>query len=170
MHSRDAEPVPASDRGLSGPPLLNVPGIAVGLEKERANPLGSYLRARRDLVTPAQAGIIPNGRRRLPGSDVKNSPCSPESAPTTTSAWNAGATATPHDKCSVPSPGRSTSTTTRLLISMSSLPNHHLATEIWQLVLTFRPARERSCTAFRTRRSSKTGTSPSWNPTSTLSR
>ncbi|MDN5546475.1 helix-turn-helix transcriptional regulator [Pseudoclavibacter helvolus] len=67
MHSRDAEPVPASDRGLSGPPLLNVPGIAVGLEKERANPLGSYLRARRDLVTPAQAGIIPNGRRRLPG-------------------------------------------------------------------------------------------------------
>ncbi|RSD11776.1 XRE family transcriptional regulator [Amycolatopsis eburnea] len=29
--------------------------------------LGSYLRARRELVTPAQAGLPPGGRRRVPG-------------------------------------------------------------------------------------------------------
>src|ERR1700678_1189806 len=33
----------------------------------RANPLGSYLRARRALVTPEQAGLAPGANRRVPG-------------------------------------------------------------------------------------------------------
>ena len=33
----------------------------------RANPLGSYLRARRALVTPEQAGIPAGEKRRVPG-------------------------------------------------------------------------------------------------------
>ena len=32
-----------------------------------ANPLGSYLRARRALVTPEQAGFPPGANRRVPG-------------------------------------------------------------------------------------------------------
>ncbi|MGH3586738.1 MAG: transcriptional regulator, partial [Pseudonocardia sp.] len=31
------------------------------------NALGAYLRARRDQVTPQQAGIPPGGTRRVPG-------------------------------------------------------------------------------------------------------
>src|SRR5450432_694910 len=34
---------------------------------DRANPLGSYLRARRALVTPEQAGLAPGANRRVPG-------------------------------------------------------------------------------------------------------
>ncbi|MEU8397049.1 helix-turn-helix transcriptional regulator [Nonomuraea sp. NPDC048892] len=34
---------------------------------ERANPLGDYVRARRELVTPEQAGIPVHGVRRVPG-------------------------------------------------------------------------------------------------------
>ncbi|MFJ8545028.1 helix-turn-helix transcriptional regulator [Streptomyces sp. NPDC093586] len=36
-------------------------------EEEPDNRLGSYLRARRDLVSPEQAGIPPGGNRRVPG-------------------------------------------------------------------------------------------------------
>ncbi|WP_030900531.1 helix-turn-helix transcriptional regulator [Streptomyces sp. NRRL F-5126] len=36
-------------------------------DEEAGNRLGSYLRARRELVTPAQAGILPGGNRRVPG-------------------------------------------------------------------------------------------------------
>ena len=36
-------------------------------DDERANPLGSYLRARRALVTPQQAGIPAGAKRRVPG-------------------------------------------------------------------------------------------------------
>ena len=36
-------------------------------EDDRANPLGSYLRARRALVTPEQAGIPAGAKRRVPG-------------------------------------------------------------------------------------------------------
>lgn len=34
---------------------------------DSANPLGDFLRARRELVTPEQAGITPTGVRRVPG-------------------------------------------------------------------------------------------------------
>ena len=36
-------------------------------DDDRANPLGSYLRARRALVTPEQAGLAPGANRRVPG-------------------------------------------------------------------------------------------------------
>src|SRR5277367_2957985 len=36
-------------------------------DDDPANPLGSYLRARRALVTPGQAGLPPGGTRRVPG-------------------------------------------------------------------------------------------------------
>jgi transcriptional regulator with XRE-family HTH domain len=36
-------------------------------DAESGNRLGSYLRARRELVTPAQAGLPPGGNRRVPG-------------------------------------------------------------------------------------------------------
>lgn len=36
-------------------------------DEDRTNPLGSYLRARRALVTPQQAGIPAGGNRRVPG-------------------------------------------------------------------------------------------------------
>ena len=36
-------------------------------DEDRANPLGSYLRARRALVTPEQAGLPPGANRRVPG-------------------------------------------------------------------------------------------------------
>ncbi|MFJ4926576.1 helix-turn-helix domain-containing protein [Streptomyces sp. NPDC088736] len=36
-------------------------------DEESGNRLGGYLRARRDLVTPAQAGLPPGGNRRVPG-------------------------------------------------------------------------------------------------------
>lgn len=36
-------------------------------EDDRGNPLGSYLRARRGLITPERAGLIPGGQRRVPG-------------------------------------------------------------------------------------------------------
>ncbi|MFD6443779.1 helix-turn-helix domain-containing protein [Promicromonospora sp. NPDC060204] len=50
------QPGPGRDRGLPGPPL-----------RDRTNPLGAYLRARRELVTPRQAGLPEAGRRRVPG-------------------------------------------------------------------------------------------------------
>ncbi|WP_176980674.1 helix-turn-helix domain-containing protein [Paramicrobacterium humi] len=37
------------------------------IERERANPLGAYLQARRGLLTPQQAGVSVNGVRRVPG-------------------------------------------------------------------------------------------------------
>ena len=67
MHMYDAQPGPASGGGLSGPPLDGVPRNALTLANERANPLGSFLRARRELVTPEQADITVNGPRRVPG-------------------------------------------------------------------------------------------------------
>ncbi|WP_225850495.1 helix-turn-helix transcriptional regulator [Streptomyces sp. HPF1205] len=36
-------------------------------DEESGNRLGSYLRARRELVSPAQAGLPPGGTRRVPG-------------------------------------------------------------------------------------------------------
>jgi transcriptional regulator with XRE-family HTH domain len=36
-------------------------------DDDSGNRLGSYLRARRELVTPAQAGLPPGGNRRVPG-------------------------------------------------------------------------------------------------------
>ncbi|MEV5762130.1 helix-turn-helix transcriptional regulator [Streptomyces tendae] len=37
------------------------------MKDESGNRLGSYLRARRELITPAQAGLPPGGHRRVPG-------------------------------------------------------------------------------------------------------
>ncbi|WP_308426301.1 helix-turn-helix domain-containing protein [Streptosporangium pseudovulgare] len=36
-------------------------------DEESGNRLGGYLRARRELVSPAQAGLPPGGNRRVPG-------------------------------------------------------------------------------------------------------
>jgi len=67
MHVYESEPGPTSDGGLSGPPVSDSSAGALDLVKERSNPLGSYLRARRERITPEQAGIASNGRRRVPG-------------------------------------------------------------------------------------------------------
>ncbi|CAM5408024.1 hypothetical protein SALBM311S_04486 [Streptomyces alboniger] len=51
-----------------GPPQSRTPRYGVGMkDEESGNRLGSYLRARRELVSPAQAGIPPGGNRRVPG-------------------------------------------------------------------------------------------------------
>src|SRR5690625_5116456 len=67
MSMLHAGPEPSADRGLTGPPLHTAPATLAALEKERANPLGSYLRARRERITPEQAGISTTGARRVPG-------------------------------------------------------------------------------------------------------
>ena len=36
-------------------------------DDDRVSPLGSYLRARRALVTPERAGLPPGANRRVPG-------------------------------------------------------------------------------------------------------
>ncbi|WP_285103529.1 helix-turn-helix transcriptional regulator [Promicromonospora sp. MEB111] len=56
MSGHTGEPEPSWDRGAAGPPL-----------REQTNPLGAYLRARRELVTPRQAGLPEAGTRRVPG-------------------------------------------------------------------------------------------------------
>jgi len=53
MRAHTAQPEPSSAWGVAGPP--------------RRNALGEYLRARRELVTPRQAGIPEVGVRRVPG-------------------------------------------------------------------------------------------------------
>lgn len=66
--SRLAEP--SLTGGPTGPPLPAAPrepGPHASLRSETANALGSYLRARRALVTPQQAGIPSYGVRRVPG-------------------------------------------------------------------------------------------------------
>lgn len=49
--------------GLSGPPSAG----GADLDRERTNPLGAYLRARREQVTPERAGLPVTGARRVPG-------------------------------------------------------------------------------------------------------
>ncbi|MGW2090711.1 helix-turn-helix domain-containing protein [Promicromonospora sukumoe] len=56
MSGRTDQPGPRRDQGAAGPPL-----------RDAANPLGAYLRARRELVTPGQAGLPGTGVRRVPG-------------------------------------------------------------------------------------------------------
>jgi len=46
---------------------LSGEGTVIGGVNETTNPLGAYLRARRELVTPEQAGIPGGGVRRVPG-------------------------------------------------------------------------------------------------------
>ncbi len=61
---------PSSAGGPAGPPLSAAPGrpgAAREMARERANALGSYLQARRALVTPEQAGLRTTGVRRVPG-------------------------------------------------------------------------------------------------------
>jgi transcriptional regulator with XRE-family HTH domain len=57
MHADTAQTEPSSAWGVAGPPL----------PASTRNPLGEYLRARRQLVTPQQAGIPTMGVRRVPG-------------------------------------------------------------------------------------------------------
>lgn len=59
MSSAPVYPEPPADRGPAGPPLR--------VRRASDNPLGVYLRARRELVTPEQAGIPDVGVRRTPG-------------------------------------------------------------------------------------------------------
>ncbi|MFJ3379336.1 helix-turn-helix transcriptional regulator [Curtobacterium sp. NPDC090217] len=54
-------PEPSRPGGPAGPPLDQRPPAG------RSNPLGEYLRARRELVTPEVAGISVIGVRRVPG-------------------------------------------------------------------------------------------------------
>lgn len=42
-------------------------GMGGTKDEESGNRLGAYLRARRELVTPEQAGLPPGGTRRVPG-------------------------------------------------------------------------------------------------------
>lgn len=71
MDAHLAEPEPSPARGVAGPPLSgshSLPG-SPGAQRRGTigNTLGEYLRARRELVTPQQAGIPDAGRRRVPG-------------------------------------------------------------------------------------------------------
>jgi transcriptional regulator with XRE-family HTH domain len=59
MSSHPPQPEPSPARGVPGPPLRN--------GSETKNALGAFLRARRELVTPQQAGIADFGVRRVPG-------------------------------------------------------------------------------------------------------
>lgn len=68
MSSAVDQPGPGSTGVLSDPPHRDT-GRASGsdMARELANPLGTYLRVRRDLVTPEQAGLLVTGNRRVPG-------------------------------------------------------------------------------------------------------
>lgn len=59
-------PEPSLAEGLAGPPTT-ASALENALARERDNALGTFLQARRALVTPDQAGISPMGRRRVPG-------------------------------------------------------------------------------------------------------
>ena len=60
--------LPGPDRA---PLAARAPHYGVGMggakDDESGNRLGSYLRARRELVSPEQAGLPPGGNRRVPG-------------------------------------------------------------------------------------------------------
>lgn len=72
-----AQPEPPRARGVAGPPLPGAHGPGgsshgpgdprPGHGRGTPNALGAFLRARRELVTPQQAGIPTAGRRRVPG-------------------------------------------------------------------------------------------------------
>lgn len=57
---------PSLAGGLAGPPR-SASALEAALEREQDNPLGTFLQARRALVTPQRAGIKVGGRRRVPG-------------------------------------------------------------------------------------------------------
>src|SRR5689334_660280 len=53
---------------VRAPSEIHAPHYGGGMkDEESGNRLGSYLRARRELVSPEQAGIPPGGNRRVPG-------------------------------------------------------------------------------------------------------
>lgn len=60
----ELEPSPTG--GPAGPPS-RAPALEPSLVRERQNALGTFLQARRALVTPDQVGITPVGRRRVAG-------------------------------------------------------------------------------------------------------
>lgn len=70
MSDKSRQPEPSSTGGPPGPPLATAtrePVPRADVEREQANALGTYLQARRALVTPQQAGVPALGRRRVPG-------------------------------------------------------------------------------------------------------
>ena len=54
-------------QGFIRAPCKRFDAIYRGLVSETTNPLGAYLRARRELVTPQQVGLPDGGVRRVPG-------------------------------------------------------------------------------------------------------
>lgn len=64
---RSAQPGPALDRGPSRPPIMGAPQQPSILSAQRANPLGTFLRAHRERTKPEQAGLPVSGRRRVSG-------------------------------------------------------------------------------------------------------
>src|SRR5690625_1180823 len=70
MSDKSRQPEPSSTGGPPDPPLATAtrePVPRADVEREQANALGTYLQARRALVTPHQAGVPALGRRRVPG-------------------------------------------------------------------------------------------------------
>lgn len=53
--------------GLTGPPSAVVNGLRVAGMDESMNALGKFLKARRELVTPGEVGLVDDGARRVPG-------------------------------------------------------------------------------------------------------
>lgn len=77
MSTHSPQPEPPRARGVAGPPLpqsrsesglgaRTTSGLRAGTGGP-ANALGAYLRARREMITPVQAGIPAVGVRRVPG-------------------------------------------------------------------------------------------------------
>ncbi len=70
-----------------------------------AEPLGEFLRARRELWTPPTSGVRVTGVRRTPACGARRSPRSRASAPTTTCGSNRAGTGTRRGRSWKPSPG-----------------------------------------------------------------
>lgn len=66
---------------------------------EETNRLGAYLRARRDLVTPEQAGIAAGLHHRVLGLRREEVAMLAGSAPTTTCVRSAAETRIPRSRC-----------------------------------------------------------------------
>lgn len=67
MNADSHRPGPGSTGVLADPPPADAGHPPRTTRPARDNRLGAYLRARRDQVTPAQAGIVAPGGRRVPG-------------------------------------------------------------------------------------------------------
>ena len=109
-------------------------------------------------------GSRPAATAAYPGCAVRKSPCSPESAPTTTCAWNGAATRTPRPRSSNHSRASCASTTSSGRICSASrqhAPGHRAASD----PSTYRHGCTNSSPTFRSPRSSKGAPSTYWPPT-----